>query len=480
MNKLTLKTFLFLLLLSLTIILSAYGCIWFFLPYADRKLAQHNMEQQSEQLVSRLWKTPKYESEPLFLDFIRQTGARMLLLDKNEEAISMFTFKTINTEIIEGRRYPFRFIDSDDEYALVICYNPARSEEIAAAVRKSIPFIILLIFLLSSFSAFIFSRYTTKPIIRISSIAGRIANLDFSWYCPDLRDDEIGLLSHSINELSDKLHAALDEIQRRNAFLEDEIMLEKERERRRMLFFSGVSHELKTPIAVVIGQLEGMQAQIGVYKDREKYLARSTEILQSLNSFIQEVLLVSHMDMKTEPVLIAVNLSEILESLAADYMDYAEPFAIHISKAIAPDVLIYGDEMLLKKALGNVIGNAVTYSSEHGSIFINLSLINDKAELTVINTKAHIDKEHLPHLFEAFYRAGQTTRYGSGLGLYITRMILDTYHVPHYMENIENGVKFTAVFTGLHIKYTQSTDYSCQNHDKIMQSKSIKGDLYEN
>lgn len=114
-----------------------------------------------------------------------------------------------------------------------------------------------------------FSRHTTKPIIRISGIADRIANLDFSWYCPDLRGDEIGVLSQSINELSDKLHNALDEIRRRNDRLEDEILLEKERERRRMLFFSGVSHELKTPIAVVIGQLEGMQSQIGVYKDRE-------------------------------------------------------------------------------------------------------------------------------------------------------------------------------------------------------------------
>ena len=88
-----------------------------------------------------------------------------------------------------------------------------------------------------------------------------------------------------------------------------------------MLFFSGVSHELKTPIAVVIGQLEGMQAQIGVYKDREKYLARSAEILQSLNNFIKEVLLVSHMDMNTDLALEQVCLSSILESLSAEYAD---------------------------------------------------------------------------------------------------------------------------------------------------------------
>lgn len=457
MNKLTVKSFLFLLLLSLAITLSAYGCIWIFLPYADQKRAQRSIEQQSERLVSRLWTTPKSESEPLFLDFIRKTDAEMFLLDKNGEAVSMFTFEVIHPEITAGKRYPFRFIDSDDEYILVIRYHSTRSDEIADAVRKSVPIVILLIFLLSSVSALLFSRHTTKPIIRISSIADRIANLDFSWYCPDIRDDEIGILSRSINELSDKLHAALNEIQRRNDFLEDEMMLEKERERRRMLFFSGVSHELKTPIAVVIGQLEGMQAQIGVYKDREKYLARSAEILQSLNSFIREVLLISHMDMKAQPSLSIVNLSEILYSLADDYRDYAKTLSVHILKEIAPGILIRADEMLLKKALGNVIGNAAAYSSKHGSIFIKLSHTNNSAKLIIINTKAHIDEEHLPHLFEAFYRANQSDSYGSGLGLYITQMILDTYHIPHSIENcvencaenIEDGVKFTAVFTTL-------------------------------
>lgn len=448
MNKLTTKTFFLLLALSLAILLSAYGCIWIFLPYTDQKLAQRSLDQRTQQFVSCLWTTAKTNSEPLFIDFIRQTGAEVFLLDHDDETVSPFTFqKTGKNNPEKNSRYPFRFADSDDEYVLIAHYDSSRSDEITAAVQRSIPFVALFILLLSLSSAFLFSRYTTRPIIRISRIADRIANLDFSWYCPDLRNDEIGILSRSINELSDKLHAALDEIHRRNAFLEDEIALEKERERRRMLFFSGVSHELKTPIAIVIGQLEGMQAQIGVYRDREKYLARSAEILQSLNSFIKEVLLVSHMDMNTALALEPVNLSLLLESLTADYADYAEPLAIEFSTEIAPDICIYGDEMLLKKALGNVIGNAVTYSPEHSNVHIKLSHIDNMAKLTIVNTGAHIDEKDLPHLFEAFYRAGRSTNnYGNGLGLYITRMILETYQVAHSIENTEDGVLFTAVF----------------------------------
>ena len=447
MHKLTLKTFFLLLLLSLSVTLFAYGCIWIFLPYADQKSARRNLARQTEQFVSCLWTTPRSDSTPLFTDFLRQTGAELLLLDQSGETVSPFTFqKTGHSEIVPEARYPFRFADSDDEYALIARYDPTRSDEIRAAVQRSIPHVALLILLLSSVSAFLFSRHMTRPIIRISRIADRIANLDFSWYCPDLRDDEIGILSRSINELSDKLHTALDEIHRRNALLEDEIALEKERERRRMLFFSGVSHELRTPIAVVIGQLEGMQMQVGVYKDREKYLARSAEILQSLNNFIREVLLISHMDMNTEPAVTAVDLSAMTRSLASEYMDYAEPLSIHFSLEIEPGIQIYGDEALLKKALGNVIGNAVTYSPEHGSISIRLTRTQDTAALTVDNAGAHIREADLPHLFEAFYRAGGSAGHGSGLGLYITRMILENGQVRHTIENTGDGVRFTAVF----------------------------------
>lgn len=457
MKKLTAKTFLLLLILSLTVLLFAYGCIWIFLPYANRKQTQREFEEKTDQLVITLRTTQKHNSEALFLNFIQETGSDVYLFNKYDIRVSIFTFDEIsNTSIpfisfsLNENRHPFRFADSDEDYVLIAYYNPARSDEIIAAMQKSIPYVIIIILLLSSMSAFLFSHYTTHPILRIGKIADKIANLDFSWYCPDVRNDEIGMLSKSINELSDKLHEALDQITNRNAMLEDEIMLEKERERRRMLFFSGVSHELKTPIAIVIGQLEGMQANIGIYKDHEKYLARSIELMQSLNSFIREVLLVSHIDMQTlaaEPV----NLSHILDCLICDYTEYAELSFIDIWQEIEEDIFVYGEEALLKKALGNIIGNAVAHSPKHAKITITLSccknaIAGHATELKVTNSPAHIDEEHLSHVFEAFYRANPSSDYGSGLGLYITKMILETYHIPHSIENIKDGVQFTATF----------------------------------
>lgn len=488
-KRLTQKTCLLLTILSLAVCLFAYECIWFFLPQVDRRREQKGLKEQAEQLVSELRVTEKCEGEALFLDFIRETGAGLWLIDERGRSMPFYSLyrediepfgygssgyrksdgyhlyqedrkrfgsKTGSEEPVGNEepdtddviRYPFKFADADDEYLLAVRYDPSRSKEITAAMIRSLPLVAAAAMLLSFVSAWLFSRHMTRPIMRINQIAGRMAQLDFSWYCPDVREDEIGMLSKSINELSDKLHEALQELHRRNTRLEDEIQIEKERERRRMLFFSGISHELKTPIAIVIGQLEGMQAGIGVYKDREKYLARSTEILQSLNEFLKEILLVSHMDLSEEKEE-AVNLSRLTAALLREYADYAEFLGVELYEDIESELFVCGEELPLKKAIGNIIGNAITHSPEHAVVNVKLACDSGGICLSVSNAPAHIEEEHLPHLFEAFYRADASAEHGSGLGLYITRLILETYGIPHSIKNTADGVLFSVLFSAL-------------------------------
>lgn len=449
MRKLTQKTFYMLLALCLSICILSYAFIGIFLPAANEKQARRQLEKKTEELVSHLRNTKESESETLFINFIKETGADLKLMNANREEVSLFSFveKGEKGQLkVQEPEYPFRFADSDKEYILAASYNPAHTEEITKAIQRSLPFVGSSILILSFLSALFFSHYTTRPIIRVSKIAERIANLDFSWYCPDIRDDEIGELSKSINELSDRLHTALTELNSQNALLADEITFEKERERRRMLFFSGVSHELKTPIAIVIGQLEGMLAEIGVYKDREKYLARAAEILQSLNSFIKEILSVSHIDMEEPEQVVPISLSVMIEELLNDYHDFMDLQEIQLLSDVKEDIYVYGNEQLFKKALGNVLGNAVEYSSENGTVSVTLTKNSKKPVLTITNSPAHIDEEHLPHIYEAFYRAGKDTGHGSGLGLYIVRMIFETYGIEYSITNREEGVQFIAEF----------------------------------
>ncbi|MDE7193173.1 MAG: HAMP domain-containing histidine kinase [Oscillospiraceae bacterium] len=445
MKKLTIRTFALLAALALAICAVAFLCIRIALPYAGKSRSYRLLTAETEQLISTLRVTEKQDSEPLFTDFIRETGAFLFLLDGDQNPISPYTFEKTNAAAGSDGGFPFRFADSDDDYVLITQYNSSRSDELNGAILGSIPFAAATAVILCFLGAWLFSKHTTQPIIRIGKIAGKMAELDFSWYCPDLRNDEIGMLSASINEMSDKLRTALDELNLRNRTLKDEIALEREREQRRMLFFSGVSHELKTPIAIVIGQLEGMQAGIGVYKDREKYLARSADILRSLSSFIKEVLAVSHMDISDETEREAVSVSEEIRALIGEYSEYAEDNSITVLAEIQDDITVYGDKKLLTKALGNIIGNAVAHIPDNGNVKITLTKENC-TELVVENSPAHISEEYLPRLFEAFYRADSSSEHGSGLGLYITRMIFEKYDIEYKIENTADGVKFTVNF----------------------------------
>ena len=120
--------------------------------------------------------------------------------------------------------------------------------------------------------------------------------MDFNNFCPVERTDEIGVLANSLNSLSSNLSAALMELKEANQKLQADIDKEKELELRRMEFFSAASHELKTPITIIKGQLQGMLCGIGRYKDRETYLAQSLEVTNSLEKMVQELLTVSRIE----------------------------------------------------------------------------------------------------------------------------------------------------------------------------------------
>ena len=449
-GSLTSKTFLLLLALLLAICAMTYTLICLFLPFVNERQSRIELDTRSKTLVEQLRQGSTLESLELFVHFMQDTGADLYLLDENLEQINLFTFTIDDNAIQSGQEYPFRFLGSDKEYILIVHYNLARSEEIKNAIWRSLPWVGGLILAMSLSGAFFFSRYATRPIIRMSKVAANIAELDFSWYCPDLREDEIGVLAKSINELSDKLNEALSSLRRQNSTLENEIALEKERDCKRLLFFSAVSHELKTPIAIVIGQLEGMLAEIGVYKDRSKYLARSAEILRSLDGFIKEIMSVSYIDISEKKVYEPVSLTNVLESMLEDSHALIESRSITLKIEIDPSVFIMGDAVLLKKAFKNVLDNSAVYSPEGSLVTVRLEHNQNQAILTIANSGAPIAKEHLPHLFEAFYRGDRHTgggyRHGSGLGLYITRMILESHKSAHAIENYEDGVKFTAAF----------------------------------
>ena len=425
MKNMTIKTFITFMFLSLLIMGTVYLTLFLVTPYSSVKKNREYIEKESQTLADKCMNLSKAEAERLIHGFASRTGTYTELLEAEN-------YLEREDSMIE-ESYPLHFSDQQQEYMLCITRSDDRAQSFRQNIIKSIPTVLIIALILSIIGSRIFSYYMKKPIVRMSRIAERMAEQDFDWYCPDERDDEIGRLAKSLNKLSDELSAALEKLSDKNLYLKNEITLEKERERRRMLFFSGVSHELKTPISVVIGQIEGMRSGIGVYKDRDKYLEKCSNTLNELVSFINEILLVSHIDMGDMDAQEIVKIDSILDEEIAFYDGLITEKNIELEYEVPDNVDFRGNEQLLKKALGNILGNAFKYTPEGGKVSVRLESQKEaenksgKVNLTITNSPAHIDEQHLPHLFEAFYRADTSNKDGSGLGLYITGMVLEMF-----------------------------------------------------
>ena len=147
-----------------------------------------------------------------------------------------------------------------------------------------------------------------------------MASLDMTWRCDETRIDEIGQLSESLNNMAVNLDMAMKDLQAANIALKGDIERERAQERQRRDFFAAVSHELKTPITILKGQLEGMIGNVGMYKDREKFLRHALIKTESMEGLVKEILAISKIEAQASALKLSkVNLSEMLAACCHEY-----------------------------------------------------------------------------------------------------------------------------------------------------------------
>ncbi len=444
-SSLTVKVFVLTAVLMAACCAVTYLCIARFSPYIYR----HRLEDAEELAQLAYLELPHHDFSESELKFDIQLYNETL----KEQFESEFVFHILPSDSAELRcfdgaetttRYRFRFADSDVEYTVFIAKNTEKESQITEALQKAIPVLSVVILAVSIIAAFFYTVYMTTPIKRISKISKQMAALDFSGLCTVRRTDEIGVLAGSLNELSGKLSAALSELQSANRQLKADIDKERELERQRVEFFSAASHELKTPITIIKGQLQGMLYQVGRYKDRETYLAESLAVIDTLEKMVQELLTISRLD---TPGYVCkksrFDLSHLINERLSAHEDLFMQRELTVERFISPEVSVLGDIRLLQKVLDNLLGNAAAYSPAGNRIFVKLWKDEDKAILTIENTGVHIPDGDIPKLFEAFYRVDQSRNRqtgGTGLGLYIVKTILDFHGAEIKIENTSQGV----------------------------------------
>lgn len=345
--------------------------------------------------------------------------------------------------IMQAVSVPLRLRDGDGYYILAVG-SVQTVNQVSEAVGRVWPYILAAVLLAGSCSSAFYALFITRPVVRLTAVSRKLASLQFDWRAEEGRQDELGVLAGNLNELAGRLSDSMEALRAANRRLQADIEREKAQERQRTEFFSAASHELKTPLTVIKGQLSGMLDGVGVYADREKYLGRSLQVVGQMERLVQELLTVSKLE--TAEALPA-QAADLLAVVRASLERYGELFAqreIRLQTELADSCMVPGDPGLLGKAVGNLLSNAAFHPPAGAEVRVRLCRTGDEAVFSVENTGPRIPADALPHLFEPFYRADRSRSRrtgGSGMGLYLAGTIARRFGGSCRVENTADGVR---------------------------------------
>lgn len=288
----------------------------------------------------------------------------------------------------------------------------------------------------------------TKPLVEMNDVTKDMAALNFSRKCADYGKDEIGELGNSINTLSNTLDSTLMDLKDKNEQLEKDIERRHALDNARKSFISNVSHELKTPIAIISGYAEGVCS--GISSDPEvikEYCQIINDESKKMNELVVELLELSKLENKVQPFMpeyfdIGAKTASLLNHLSLQF----EQNGITVINNIPRPLACYAQEDKIEIVLKNYITNAVAHCS--GKKIIELSCVDkgNLLEIMVFNTGNPIAAHDLPEIWDSFYRADKAhgrSESRFGLGLSIVKSIMENHSCRYGVRNVKNGVVFT-------------------------------------
>lgn len=287
-----------------------------------------------------------------------------------------------------------------------------------------LPYSLLASFVLSLLASYLYARLISAPILEIKQMTKRMKRLDRTASLPIHSQDEIGVLKQQINDLYHHLLEVIDNLEQQK---QENLKLEQ----MKVEFLRGASHELKTPLASLKIILENMRDKIGRYKDRDRYLSVSLDIVDEMNQIVLEILSLSSVQ-ELAGDKEWIQLDQALEQILDQYKVLAQSRSLTIDNQI-PAKPIYMDPAILKLVLSNVISNAVKHSDAGGKIQLRLE---EGTHLAVENTS-----QEMVETAEMPMTASRQKKEG-GLGLFVVQHLLDHEELAYQFDKTAMGLRF--------------------------------------
>ena len=339
----------------------------------------------------------------------------------------------------------------DNGYKIFIRMPITSIEESVKISNKFLYIIAIFIVILGGIIVAIVSKRFSKPIEELDSIAKNMANLDFNQrYKVSDANDEIDNLGKSINMMSEKLKGTIEQLKNTNIELERDIEEKSKIDEMRKSFISDVSHELKTPIALIQGYSEGLIENVNTDDENRKFYAEvildEATKMDKLVKQLLELMKLEYGEMKFENK--EFNIVELENEILRKSQVMINKENIEVEFENNEPIKVFADVFYIEQVFTNYIINAIKYSSKvNGKRKIKISneIKNNKVKITVFNTGEGLSEEELMRIWNRFYKVDESRnrdKGGNGIGLSIVKAIMNNYGNDYGAKNVAGGIEF--------------------------------------
>lgn len=307
-------------------------------------------------------------------------------------------------------------------------------------------YVATLVILVSSIFVWYFANKLTKPLLQLAAISKKMADLEFDVKYENDSYEEIGILGDSFNAMSDKLEKTISELKIANNELLQDIERREKTEEMRTEFLGNVSHELKTPIALIQGYAEGLSENINDdLESKEFYCEVIMDEAEKMNELVKSLLELNQLEFGGANNLVErFDIVEMINGILVSLDIITKQKEATIQLSTNEKVYVWADQFKVEHVIRNYITNALNHL-DHDKI-INIKIVkDDKVRISVFNTGKQIPEEDIEFIWDKFYKVdkARTREYGgNGIGLSIVKAIMNSMHQEFGVKNYSNGVEF--------------------------------------
>ena len=375
-------------------------------------------------------------------------------------------------EMIRSQYYVYRTLSDTDNYSVRIIYDSRMDLKVmelfgvlddgsfcllstvlesihnsTAIANRFMGYVGIAISLLGALFALFLAGKLTQPIRELTEISARMKKLDFSAKYKGHSRTEIAELGENINELSEILEKTISELKTANNELREDIERKEKTEEMRREFLSNVTHELKTPLALIKGYAEGLSE--GVAEDPDSirfYTDVIVDEADKMNRMVARLLSLNQLEFgDTQFTMVRFDIVGFIRGCLNNAGVLAEQKQISVRMEERSPLYVWSDEFWTEEVFMNYFSNAVNHCDGEKVIDIHFEEKQNCVRVVVFNTGKPIPEESVPHLWEKFYKVdkARTRAYGgSGVGLSVVKAIMDQLHQGYGVTNYDNGVSF--------------------------------------